>query len=80
MEKALAKYVAAVAIRSSTQLTSLVPLLKGQCDPEEYKTYAIALASAAGHLNTELVNLVFSKYPEIKNEVEDEIKKYGLVL
>lgn len=80
MEKELARYVVNVAIRSSTHLTSLLPLLKEHCGSEEYKTYAIAIAAAIEGINSEVSELVFSRFPEMRQEIDEEIRKYGLVL
>ena len=80
MEKDVARHVVRMAFRSAAHLEHLLPLLKDHCSGDEYKVFAMAVAKAIGGINTELTNRVFSAYPELEREIEDNVNKYGRIL
>ena len=80
MDKELAQHVVRVAFRSAAQLQDLLPLLKEHCNGREYKAFTMAVAKAMDGINTELTNRVFASFPKLKEEVEENINKYGRVM
>jgi len=79
MNRDLAKQVATAAVRTSTQLSSLLPLLKAQCDSAEYARLLRSIASVCGHITREILDPVFVEHPDLEQDFEDSINKYGKV-
>lgn len=77
MNKDLAQHVARVAFRSSADLNDLIPLLKEHCDQEEYAKYLKAIASASAEISTTILARIFSSYPELEQDFEEMIRRYG---
>jgi len=50
MDKELARHVVVTAIRASTQLGELIPLLRKHCTAREARVYVRAIARAVGTL------------------------------
>jgi hypothetical protein len=80
MNRDLAKHVATATVSASTQLTSVLPLLKAQCDSTEYARLARGIASACGHIAREILHPIFAEHPDLEKELEESITKYGKVL
>jgi hypothetical protein len=80
MDKDLAKHIATVTFGAMSELTGLVPFLKQHCDPSEYEEYAKAIASVAGFASSELLQKIFSAQPEIEQEFDAKIAKYGKLI
>ncbi len=80
MNRDLARHVATAALRTSTQLTSLLPLLKAQCDPAEYARLLRGVASVCGHISGEILTPVFAEHPDLEKDLEASVDKYGKVL
>ena len=80
MDKELARHVAIATFRSMSDLQQLIPLLKTHCSPEEYEAYLKGIASVSAAASTALLNKVFADHPEIEQEVEAKIAKYGKVI
>ena len=66
MDKDLARHLVRSMIKSSSEMTSLIPVLKEFCDEEEYKYYGEILAKIAATVNLEVLNKIFTVYPESK--------------
>lgn len=79
MNPDLAKHVATTAVRTSTQLTSLLPLLKTQCDSAEYARLLRSVASVCGHISREILHPIFAEHPDLEKDLEESINKYGQV-
>jgi len=80
MNRDLARQVAVGALRASTQLNSLLPLLKAQCDLGEYARLLRGVASVCGHINREILGPVFTEHPDLEKDLEESINKHGAVL
>jgi len=80
MEKELALHVIRTALRSAGSLEELLPLLKEHCDEKEYDEYRMAIATAIYNINNELTSRAFSAHPQLEEEVEIRINKYGRLL
>ena len=80
MEKELALHVVRTAFASAGKLEELLPLLKEHCGEEEGESYGMAIASVIAHIHRELTNKVFSSHPEVEEEIEKRMSRYGQVL
>jgi hypothetical protein len=77
MERELARHVIEVSFHSSRLLEDLVPLLVNQCKKEESEQFTKAIASVLAEINIELLTKIYAQYPDLKNEVNEKIQKYG---
>jgi hypothetical protein len=80
MDKELARHVVITAIRASTQLGELIPLLRRHCTAREAHIYVRAIAGAVGTLGLQIHNRVFAAYPELEQHIAREMRKYGRAL
>lgn len=80
MDKEIARHIVEVAFRSESSLNDLVPFLKEHCSDEEYRKFLKGIAAVSFSINTEILNLVYSYFPEIKTEIEAQMQKYGKLL
>jgi hypothetical protein len=77
MDKDLARHVAHVALASAARLESANYGLKRQCAPEEFAIYRQAIAHVAACIDHEILDKVYAAYPELRDEIETRIAKYG---
>jgi hypothetical protein len=80
MDKDLARHVATTAFRSAVQLSDMIPLLKQHCDEAELKTFVKAIATANATIHIEIGNRIYAAYPELEQELENSIQKYGKLI
>ncbi len=80
MNEEIARYTASQVLRMASELTDLVPFLKQFCSEKEYPTYAKAIASVGADINSKILDKIFSKYPHIRKEFDEKIKKYGRIV
>lgn len=77
MDIALARDVLRIAFRSSSELQSLLMMLKERCSQDEYQNYARGIAAAIDAIGVALTNNVLKAYPELTAEIEASIAKEG---
>lgn len=80
MNRDVAKQVATAAVQASTQLTSLLPTLKAECDSVEYDRLLRSVASVCGHISREILHPVFAEHPDLEKDLEKSVNKHGRVL
>ncbi len=80
MDREVARHVIRASFRSFGELTDLLPLLKAQCDPEEYKVLAKMIASIGAEASLTLNKHVFAAFPGLEDEFQASIDKYGRIL
>jgi fibrillarin-like rRNA methylase len=80
MHKEIAHHIAYESFRISSMLNNLIPILKENCDKDEYEFLAKKIAAISGDIGLELLNYVFSKYPDIKDEIDGKIQKYSTLI
>jgi hypothetical protein len=80
MDADVARHVVRVAFRSARELESLLGLLKSNCSPDEYQTYAKAIATAIASIHLEVLNRVTASQPGLEAEIDADIKKHGRYL
>lgn len=77
MNKDIAKIIALVADRTRSDIGRLAPLVKEHCDKESHEEFSMAIGQVVYEISHELMDRVFEKFPDIKTEMEDRLKKYG---
>lgn len=73
----LARAVIRGAFRSTSELANLLPALKEQCNPDEYKTYALGIAAAIDAIMTNTINRAVQAYPDLAKEIDEQIARHG---
>lgn len=79
MKVEIAKHVALVAFRSAANLTELVDFLREHCTEEEYRQYLDAIAKCSAEIGTSLLQRIYREHPEIEQEIDERIEKYGFL-
>ena len=77
MDENLAWDMIRVSFRIGRQLQDLLPRLKEQCGPEEYKGHARAIAEALHGVNTALIDRALAVHPELSTRIETELAESG---
>lgn len=77
MDKNLARHAIMTTFHSLSLLQDLIPMLKEHCSEDESDAYTKAIASVVGHATVELLNPIFLEHPEMEEEVESKINRYG---
>ena len=77
MDINLARHMIRVAFRSSAELQGLLRTLKEECGPDEYKGYAMGIASAVDAIGVNLTNKALGAYPQLAKEIEDSLDQHG---
>jgi hypothetical protein len=77
MDRELARHVVTAGFHSASILQDLIPLLKEHCDQSEYNQYLKAIASVSTEVTLEIFDKIFAEYPDLKQEVDAKIAKYG---
>jgi hypothetical protein len=80
MDRDLAKHVVTVSIKTASRLGDLVPLLREHMPPQEYEVHAKAIARAVYAIGHEVTEQIFAEHPDLEQEIEAEINKFGLVI
>jgi Domain of unknown function (DUF6968) len=75
MDIELAREVVRAAFRSSAELQALLPVLKRQCDEEEYRSYALGIASAIDAIGVGLTNKALAAQPALAGEIESSLQR-----
>lgn len=73
----LARDVIRAAFRSTSELGNLLPTLKEQCSPDEYKAYALGIAAAIDAIMTNTISRAVQTHPDLAKEVDEQIAKHG---
>lgn len=80
MDINVARHVIRTCFRSGRELETLLDLLKENCDAKEYESYATAIATAISSIHVGIVNRIVDSHPELEDEVDAVISKYGRYL
>jgi len=80
MDKNIARHVAKVALRCCDELTTLASFVERHSDKAESEEFAKGVASAIEAIHNEVIRRMYAKYPELEQEIDESIKKYGIVL
>jgi len=77
MDKAVARHIIRVAFQTSRDLQDLMDLLRRQMNSDEYKDYAIGIATAIAGIGDALTNKALAAHPELTAEIEASLDTYG---
>ncbi len=77
MDIELARHFVRSLLKSSSEMTSLIPVLKENCDDEQYDYYGKTLAKISASITFDILNDIFSRFPELKTEVDEQVGKFG---
>lgn len=76
----VARHVIRALFRSGRELEELIPLLKENCEADEYQVYVKAIATAIASIHLEIGNRVTASHPGLEQEIESTIDKYDRYL
>jgi hypothetical protein len=77
MDRDISRQVIRATLRSSGELTALLPVLKAHCAPDEYQVFSRAIAAVVAECGQQLLNRVFAEHPELEAEVDAAIAMTG---
>jgi len=80
MNSQLAWEMIRVSFRASRELQDLLPQLRDQCSPEEYKDCAHGIARAIHGINTALIDKALASHPELESRIESELAEVGRIV
>jgi hypothetical protein len=75
MEKDMARHVIRVAFQCSGELQELLNVLKERCSTEEYRNYALGIASAIDGISVALTNKALASHPDLAGEIETNLRQ-----
>ena len=76
MKDELAKHIAIVAFKSSSNLTELLYLINEHTDEEEYQEYLRIIGEISALIGVELLHKIYDEHPEIKKEIDRRVEVY----
>lgn len=76
----LALYIARAALRSSHELSDLLPFLKDNLSKPEFDRYAKAIATAVASIQLEVVNKLTDDCLGLEAKIDSDIAKFGRLL
>lgn len=77
MDIETARNIVRAALRSSSELRTLLGTLKGRCRPDEYQDCARDIATAIDAIGVFLINKALAEHPQLRAEIETNIRKDG---
>jgi hypothetical protein len=77
MDRDLARHVAHVALASTTRLDSAIYALEKHCPPDELAVYRQAIGNVTACVDREILDKIYADYPDLRDEIEARIAKYG---
>ena len=80
MDIDIARHVMRSVFRSARELEGLIPLLKEHCEAEDYATYGNGVAMVLASMSTELTGKILAAHPDLSQEIDTDIAKYGRYL
>jgi hypothetical protein len=80
MDLDLARHVVRAGFRAGRELEALLGAVKRGTAPEEYATFARAVATAIHEIQEATLNKAIAEHPSLESEIEGNIAKYGRYL
>ncbi len=77
MDRETGREVLRATFRSAGELQALLPVLKARCGTEEYRTYALAVATVIAEGGQQLINRVIADHPELEAEIDAAVQTTG---
>jgi hypothetical protein len=79
MDKATAWKVIQTGFRCGAELQDLLHILKGQCSTQDFKEFAVAIATAVDTINVQLIDRALKAYPELREKIESDLARNGRI-
>jgi hypothetical protein len=76
----LALHMVRAALRSSRELSDLLPFLKDNASKQEFDRYAKAIATAIASIQLEVVNKLTDDCPGLEEKIDSDVTKFGRLL
>ena len=70
MKQETAWQVIRTVFRCSADLQSLLKVLKEECDPQNYRRYAAAVAASVDAINVQLMDRALNEHPDLRQRIE----------
>ncbi len=77
MDIDLARLMVRTAFENGARLQELLPLLKQQCSPDDYRRHAHQIAEAIDKTNVSLISSALAEHPQLEAEIETSIGATG---
>jgi hypothetical protein len=77
MDKDLARHMAHIALASASRLTIAAVAVGKHCSSDEIATYTQAIANVTACVEREILDKVYTAYPELRGEIQTRIAKFG---
>lgn len=75
MNEKLARRLIIAIKESCNQLMQLGPVIKAECDEEEYKRLAYGIGEIAIAINNTLLNVIFKSHPALEKELGESVPR-----
>ena len=62
----VARHVGELMLDCTTRLNASISLVQGECNPEEFKAYRLAVGKVMAEILLEVLNPLFEVHPELK--------------
>lgn len=80
IEKSISQHGARLSFRINQQISDFAALIRENASDEDYERYKILIAEAIYKVNVALLDTAINNYPEIQNDIEESINRYGRYL
>jgi hypothetical protein len=77
MDIGFARQAIRAAFSSERELDYLIHLSKAHLEPDEHKEFLLGIARAIAEINAATIDKATAAFPELEDEVEAAIRKYG---
>lgn len=68
-----------VAFRCGRELQNLLPRLKADCEPQDYRMFLTGIAKAIDAINVELIDRTLRLHPQLKARIEAHLDRDGMI-
>ena len=80
MQQDTAWHVIRAAYRCSADLQTLLQVIKESSSADDYKPFAIGIATVIDTLNVQLVDRALAARPELAKKIESDLAKFGRLM
>jgi hypothetical protein len=77
MDRETAKVIAVAALRSSSELVNLIPILRTVCSDEEYEAWRFKIADTSAQITQGLLSAVLAEHPDLEAELDEHYRRFG---
>lgn len=80
MKERIARHIVSTAIRNYSSLSSALELYRKHCSNESFEELHLAVERSAAEISLNLINPILTQFPQLKNEIDDEMDQIGKIL